>query len=86
MKIFLNAKVSFRVKRFRGQLYIYITVGTHLRVLSESYPMNTNKTVEMVFKKMCVLVFCMRVASALEGLTLNEGYFILSFLVKERLS
>ena len=41
--------------------------------------MNTNKTVEMVFKKMCVLVFWMRVASALEGLTLNEGYFILSF-------
>ena len=41
-------------------------MGTHLSVLSESYPMNTNMT--GVFKNLCVLVLRMKVASALKGL------------------
>ena len=40
-------------------------MGTHLRELSESFPMNTNK---MVFKNLCIIVLWMKVASALEGL------------------
>ena len=41
-------------------------MGTHLRVLSESNPMNTNG---MVFKGFSILVFWTKVASALEGIT-----------------
>ena len=51
-------------------------MGTHLRVLSESYPMNTNMTVFrcflflFFFKNLCFLaiVLCTKIASALEGL------------------
>ena len=32
-------------------------MGTHLRVLSESYPMNNNMTVYMAFENLCILVF-----------------------------
>ena len=39
-------------------------MGMHLRVLSESYLMNTNMTglIKMVFKKLCILVLMMKVA------------------------
>ena len=44
-------------------------MGTHLRVLSKSYPMNTNMTGFGWFSKnLCVLVRWMKVASALVGL------------------
>ena len=44
-------------------------MGTHLRVLSKSYPMNTNKTGFKWFSKyLCVLVLETKVASAMEGL------------------
>ena len=45
-------------------------MGTHLRVLSESYPMNTNIVGFRCFsKEKCVLVLWrMKAASALEGL------------------
>ena len=46
-----------------------LQMGTHLRVLSESYPMSTNMTgFEYFFeflKKNCVLVLWMKVASGL---------------------
>ena len=48
-------------------------MDTHLRVLRESYPMNTNMTgfqTKMVFKILCVLVLWTKVASASEGLKL----------------
>ena len=45
-------------------------MGTHLRVLSESYPMNTNMTGFGWFSKnLCILVRWMKVASALVGLS-----------------
>ena len=44
-------------------------IGTHLRVLSVSYPMNTNMTGFGCFQNWCVLVLWMKVASALEGLS-----------------
>ena len=48
-------------------------MGTHLRVLSESYPMNTTMTgVKMVFKNRYVLVLLAKVASALEELNMKE--------------
>ena len=44
-------------------------MGTHLRQLSESYPMNTNMTGFRWFSKnICVLVFWSKVALALEWL------------------
>ena len=43
-------------------------MGTHLRVLSESYPMNTNVTGLDVFQVKCHLVLQTKVASALEEL------------------
>ena len=44
-------------------------MGTHLRVLSESYPMNTNMAgFRYVFRNLCVLVLWTKVASALEGI------------------
>ena len=42
-------------------------MGTHLRVLSESFPMNTNMTGLDGFQKI-LHVFWMKVASAFEGL------------------
>ena len=45
-------------------------MGTHLRGLSESYPMNSNMTGYRCFSKnLCVLVLWMKVASALNVLT-----------------
>ena len=44
-------------------------MGTHLRVLSESFPMNTNR-VWIILQDLCVLVLRMKAALALEGLTL----------------
>ena len=47
-------------------------MGTHLRVLAESYPMNTNMTGFRWFSKnICILVLWTKVASALEGLKLT---------------
>ena len=44
-------------------------MGTYLRVLSESYPMNTNMTgFYMFFKDLCIFVLWTKVASALEGI------------------
>ena len=44
-------------------------MGTHLRVLSESFLMNTDMTGFRWFSKnLCILVLWMNVASALEGL------------------
>ena len=44
--------------------------ANNLIVLSESYQMNTNMTGFGWFSSLCVLVLWMKVASALEGLTL----------------
>ena len=45
-------------------------MGTHMIVLSESFPMNTNMTwFGWFFKNLCVLMLWTKVASALEGLT-----------------
>ena len=43
-------------------------MGSHLRVLSESYPMNTNMTGLRWFVGRCVHVLWAKIASALEGL------------------
>ena len=44
-------------------------MGTHQRVLGESYPMNTNMIrVKMDFVNLSVLLLWTQVASALEGL------------------
>ena len=43
-------------------------MGTHLRVLGESYPMNTNITRLRCFQKISILMFWTNVASILEGL------------------
>ena len=46
-------------------------MGTHLRVLAESYPMKTNMIgFIQLFKNLCALVLRTKVASALERLTL----------------
>ena len=42
--------------------------GTHLRVLSESFPMNINMTGFRWFSKKIVFVLWMKVVSAMEGL------------------
>ena len=43
-------------------------MGTHLRVISESYPMDTNMTGLDGFQIKCYHVLQTKVASALEGL------------------
>ena len=49
-------------------------MGTHLRVLSESSPMNTNITGFRWFSKIFAsLSFWTKVASALEGLSLTQS-------------
>ena len=47
-------------------------MGTHLRVLGENYPMNTNMTrfKWIYMENLYVLVLWMKVASEMEGLTL----------------
>ena len=47
-------------------------MGTHLRLLSENYPMNTNMTGFQWFSKVCVLVRWTKLASALEGFNSGE--------------
>ena len=61
---------------------------THLRVLGESYPINTSMTGFRWFSKDCVLVIWTKVASALEGLRcyadgwcLGLSWFPLLFLI-----
>ena len=54
-------------------------MGTHMRVLSESFPMNTNMVgfLKTVFINLCILVLWTKVATALEGLrhhsTVQQG-------------
>ena len=45
-------------------------MGTHLRVLNELCNEYQHDRVKMVFKSLCVILLWMKVASALEGLTL----------------
>ena len=40
-------------------------MGSHLRVLNESFPMHANMTGFRLFSKHCILVLWMKVASAL---------------------
>ena len=50
-------------------------MGTHLRVLSKSYPMNTNMAGFRWFSKLkCILVLWKKVAAALEGLNQAAGF------------
>ena len=45
-------------------------MGTHLRVLNKSYPMNTNMAGFRWFSKLkCVILLWKKVATVLEGLT-----------------
>ena len=47
-------------------------MGTHMKVLSESYLMSTNMTgVRGFSKNICVLVLCTKEASALEGFKID---------------
>ena len=44
-------------------------MGTHMKVLSKSNPMNTNMTgLDAIFENLCVLVLWTKVTVALEGL------------------
>ena len=59
-------------------------MGTYLRVLSESYPMNNNMTGIRWFskKKDCVLLLWVNVASSLQGLNdFNSIQNFASYLV-----
>ena len=47
-----------------------LAMGTHLRVLSENYLMNTNMT--GFSNSLCILVLWMKVALALEGLIVSH--------------
>ena len=48
-------------------------MGSHLRVLGESFPISTNKTGLRRFSKMfCVLVLRVNVVTALEGLRVTS--------------
>ena len=56
-------------------------MGTHMRVLSKSFSMNTNMTgFKWISKKHCILVLRMKVASALEGLNYNHILFWNQFI------
>ena len=46
-------------------------MGTHPRVLSKGFSMNTNMRGFVVFKNLCVLIFWTKVTSALENLILD---------------
>ena len=50
-------------------------MGTHLKVLRMSHPMNTNMTGFGCFSMICVLVLWTKVASALEGLICHANSF-----------
>ena len=55
-------------------------IGTHLRVLSESYLMNTNMTgFGWLSRYRCILVLWTKVARALEGLKVKYLYLRLCF-------
>ena len=56
-------------------------MGTHLRVLSESFPMNNNMTRLDGFQKICVLVLWTKEASALEGLRFASQFLLEIYLV-----
>ena len=64
---FANTKWCKKPKRWKKPWHM----GTHLRVLIESFPKNTNMIyrVKMVFQNLCVLVLWTKVASALIGLS-----------------
>ena len=52
-------------------------MGTHLRVLRESYPVNTNMTGFRRFSKIfCILALWTKVASALEGICFGVRKYI----------
>ena len=51
-------------------------MGTHMRVLSESYPMNTNMTGFRWFSK--ILVIWTKVASASEGISVKDTHHLLT--------
>ena len=46
-----------------------LNMGTHLRVLSESFPLNTNMGLDF-FRNLCNVMLKTKVASALEGLAI----------------
>ena len=58
-------------------------MGTHLRVLCESYPMNTNMTVLIVFKNLFILMLWIEVASALEGLNAKRVFYCSTIKMQE---
>ena len=51
-----------------------LAYGTHLRVLSENYPMQSNMTGLRCFSK--IVVLWTKVASALEGFYLKHAFCI----------
>ena len=58
-------------------------MGTHLRVLSESYPINTNMTGFGWFSEIfCILVLLTKVAPGLEGLNIKWWHADLWILTK----
>ena len=65
-----------------GKLLKPWQMGTQLRVLSESFPMNTNMTGFRWFSKnLCILVLWAKVASALEGLSINDYCYIYFYYI-----
>ena len=61
-------------------------MGTHLKVLRKSYPMNTNMTgfrrFSIIFASLCfrrIVVFWTKVASALEGLIYGHNCALEAF-------
>ena len=70
-------------------------MGTHLRVLSKSYPMNTNMTgFRWISRNLCIFVLWKKVALALEGLRhknsksfeISLNHVMLVFIEKLKLS
>ena len=60
-----------------------LAMGTHMKVLGESFPMNTNVTgFQWFFENICVLVIWMKEASALEGLTSPLNFQMLQTIIK----
>ena len=51
-------------------------MGTHLRVLSKSYLMNTNMAVFRWFRKLCVLVLWTKKKFLTESFGCPEGWFL----------
>ena len=57
-------------------------MGTHLRILSESYPINTNIQGLDVFQKSLLIVLWKKVALALERLRACRGPSINDFVLE----